>query len=60
MTDFATTAHSRAVIDRAREALEAADMDVRLVDDLPTPLLVRDVYELAVAAGCSAADFLDV
>jgi hypothetical protein len=35
-------------------------MDVRLVDDLPTPLLVRDVYELAVAAGCSAADFLDI
>jgi uncharacterized membrane protein len=53
-----TTTTTRAVLDRIRDAVEAAGMDVRLVDDLPAPLMVSDLYELALVVGCLASTFL--
>lgn len=57
---MSATTQIRAVIDNTRAIVEAAGMDVCLVDDLPAPLMVRDLYELAQEVGCSVADFLDV
>lgn len=54
----ASKTHARAVLDRVRTAVDVAGLPMHLVDELPTPLLVCDLVMLAVALGCSAADFL--
>lgn len=55
-----TTDHTRAVLDRARAETEAAGAEPRLVDDLPRPLLVSDLHELATRLGYSVSRFFDV
>jgi hypothetical protein len=57
---MSTSTADRAVIDHARAIVESAGLDVYLVDDLPAPLMVRDLYDLAVVVGCPVADFLNI
>ena len=54
------TAQSKAVIDRARIALQAAGVDARRLDALSVPLMVNELHDLALEMGCSAAVFLRI
>lgn len=54
------TAQSKAVIDRARIAFQAAGLDARRLDALSVPLMVNELHDLAVEMGCSTATFLRI
>lgn len=60
MPDSTTTTRSRAIIDRVRTALEANGADPHLAEALPVPPPVSDLYELAIKAGCSVVEFVEL